>query len=73
MWIMKIRIDWLTDTCDCDTCGPSYAEGAVVYFDDVEVLKFRPSAHCFDGENYSREYVYQAIIKHLEPEAEFDD
>ncbi len=62
---MKIKIEWLTDQMDCETCGPSWAEGAKVYFDDKFVIDMQPSAACFDGASYSDADVYDAILKEL--------
>lgn len=63
---MKIEIEWLTDSYDsCETCGPSYAEGARVYIDGNMAIELTPLAHCFDGANYYQSEVYDAILKHL--------
>lgn len=63
---MKIEIDWLTDSYDnCETCGPSYAEGAKVFIDGVLTIDMAPSAHCFGGNNYYQSDVYDAILKWL--------
>jgi len=60
-----IKIEWLTDEHDCETCGWSCAQGAVVYIDDVETFRLIPSAYCFNSVDYTDEYVYKLIIKHL--------
>jgi len=50
---------------DCELCGPSYAQGANVYFDDELKLELTPFAHCFDGTNYDRDEVYKRIIMEI--------
>ena len=67
---MKIKIEWLHDGYDCETCGGSYAEGAKVTIDDQVVLDLEPVAHCFGGTNYDRDEVYHRIFKHLGHEVE---
>lgn len=62
---MQIRIEWTYDSYDCETCGGSYADGANVYIDGQLALEFVPVAHCYDGDNFERDYVYAQIFKHL--------
>lgn len=63
---MKIEIEWLTDSYDlCETCGPSYAEGARVYIDGVLTIDMAPAAHCFGGDNDYQSDVYEAVLKWL--------
>lgn len=61
----KIKIEWLSDSMDCDTCGPSYAEGARVTIDDKPFGDFKPFAHCYSGSNFEPSDVYEAIIGEL--------
>lgn len=61
---IKIKIQWLSDEHDCDTCGGSYAEGAKITFEDGE-LKFAPSAHCFGGKSWSESEIYKLILQDL--------
>ncbi|CAB4138734.1 hypothetical protein UFOVP344_6 [uncultured Caudovirales phage] len=65
---MIIRIEWLTDENECDTCGWNYAEGAKVFFDDELVLDLIPSAACYGGEHWSTEEVYNLILNKLNHE-----
>ena len=60
-----INITWLTDEHDCETCGSTYADGAIVCIDDKIVLNLAPVAHCFDGVHYNREDVLRKILKYL--------
>lgn len=63
---MKIEIEWSHDSYDnCETCGPSYAEGARVYVDGNLVIDKSPVAHCFNCENYSERDIYDAILQWL--------
>lgn len=61
----KIKIEWLSDSYDCDTCGTSYATGARVYRNDKLILNLLPTAHCYGGSDYSEEDVYKAIMESL--------
>lgn len=67
---MKIKIKWLYDEHDCDDCGHSYAEGALVTFDDGRKLHLDPVAHCYGGQSWSTEDVYAEILKELGIELE---
>jgi hypothetical protein len=60
-----IRIEWHTDEHDCENCGSSYAEGAVIHIEGREPIEMLPSAHCFDGTSYSEADVYTRIIEEL--------
>ena len=70
---MNIVVRLLSDTYDCETCGPSYADGAKVEFDDGTTLELSPTAHCFGGDNYSETAIYTAILKHLGHTVVVDD
>jgi hypothetical protein len=63
--MIRIDIESLYDEYDCENCGSSYAEGAIVKFDGEVVLELTPSAHCFGGTNYYTEDVYLKIIEKL--------
>lgn len=62
-----IRIEWLTDTSDCDQagCGGGYAGGALVYFDGELALDLSPVAHCYDSISYDSEEVFARILSKL--------
>lgn len=60
-----IRIEWLTDDHDCETCGSSYAQGARVTLNGEAILELIPSAHCYDGDNWSESQVYEMVFRHL--------
>ena len=62
---MHIKIERLSDTHDCETCGPSWAEGANVFIDGELAIELHPHAHCYDGDSYDDEAVYKRIIEHL--------
>jgi len=61
----KLHIKWLYDNNDCETCGPSYAEGATVTLDNKVLLSNIPIAHCCGGSNWSRDQIYQEILEKL--------
>lgn len=61
----NIKITWLDDHHDCETCGSSYAEGARVEIDGVEFGDFEPFAHCFDSKSFERDEIFAAIFAHL--------
>ena len=69
---MKVKIDWLSDYFDCETCGGNSAEGARVYFDGVETINLEPSAHCWGGTSYSEEEVFRLIFEKLGHELEVE-
>jgi len=62
---MNINITLLDDEIDCETCGGSYAEGAIVEFGDGSKLEFVPKAHCFSSVSYEREVIFSKILERL--------
>lgn len=60
-----IRIEWLTDWSDCDTCGMNYAEGARVFLDEKEILALVPYSACYDGDHWDDRQVYELILEKL--------
>jgi len=66
---MKIKIEWLHDSHDCETCGSSYATGAQVQIGDTSLL-FEPQASCFDVSDWSMTEVYEEILKYMGHELE---
>lgn len=60
-----ITIKWLEDDFDCETCGPSYASGAVVSMDGEPLVTLLPVAHCHGGESWHQDDVLRAILQHL--------
>lgn len=60
---MKIVIESIEDSTDCETCGGGYASGFNVDIDDVPFGDFSPLAHCYDSTSYSIEQVMTAILK----------
>ena len=61
----KIDIQWLFDSHECETCGASYAEGAKVEMEGVELLHLEPIAHCYSGKSYTESEVYREILEKL--------
>lgn len=70
---MKIRIEELSDSYDCETCGPSFAGGARVYIDGELKIDLTPSAHCFGGADYRDRDIMHAVLEHLGHEVEFEE
>lgn len=62
---MKIEIEWSEDSHDCETCGTSWASGAVVTFDGGVVIDRPALAHCYDSQHIDQEEVYKEIIEKL--------
>lgn len=62
---MKITIEWMSDTHECDTCGHSWANGAIVQFDDGRELDFSPAAHCYDSVHYESDDIFRKIFEEL--------
>jgi hypothetical protein len=60
-----IKIEFCEDYHDCETCGISYADGAIVYLNDKEILNLKPSAYCYDSINYFDEDIFDKIIEYL--------
>lgn len=60
-----IKIEWLHDKHDCDTCGPDWAEGARITMPDERVVTLTPIAHCYDGQSFDQQYVYETILSEL--------
>lgn len=61
----KIKIQWLEESHDCETCGSSYAVGAIVNIVDHVTIVMQPLAHCYESVNYYPDEVYQRILFEL--------
>jgi hypothetical protein len=60
-----IKIEWLTDYSDCETCGGNYADGARVTIDGAVALDLEPVAHCYGGQHYGERDVFKRVLEHL--------
>jgi hypothetical protein len=60
-----IEIERITDSHDCDTCGCTFADGAIVRIDGAVALELEPCAYCFDGTSYDDEDIFGEILRHL--------
>lgn len=69
---MKIRIERVSDIHECEVCGDTWAEGAVVYIDDQVTLDLVPSAYCYDGTNYDDSEILIKILEYLGHTVEFE-
>jgi hypothetical protein len=61
----KIEIRWIVDSYDCETCGGSSAEGAIVTLNGEEILRLEPLAHCYNSIEFSQEDVYKKLLETL--------
>lgn len=61
----EIRIEWLSDSQNCETCGVSYAGGARVLIDGEQLGDFTPIAHCLTPASFWPTDVFKAILEHL--------
>ena len=71
----QLDIRWLSDERECECCGFSEAQGAVVELDGVELLRLSPSAHCPDPVSYTEAFVYLSILNAMDftVKERFDD
>jgi hypothetical protein len=67
---VKIKIDWITDEYECETCGWNIACGAIVTFENGDKIDMTPTAGCVDPVDYGGDEVYEAIFKKLGHEIE---
>ena len=61
----NLTIERLSDDCDCETCGTSWAEGAIVKLNDRIILELEPHASCYGGKSWTDADVYHEILKYL--------
>lgn len=59
---MKIKYEFLYDEHECETCGYSTAQGAIIWFDEKEVYRLEPVAHCYDGETLLNKAGQQCTV-----------
>lgn len=57
-----LEFEWLQDSHDCETCGFSCAEGAVVRLNGQVLLERQPCAGCFDDRSYSSDVVHHEVL-----------
>jgi hypothetical protein len=65
MRLSKYKIVRLSDSCECETCGTSWAEGYVIYQGDEIVIDKTPLASCYGGKDYYDQEPYKDIIELL--------
>ena len=63
--IKLFKINWLSYSYDCDTCGCSFATGATVSIEGLETFTLPAVAHCYAGESYDELQVYETILRKL--------
>jgi len=62
---MHVKINWLYDEHDCETCGVAFAQGAEVFFDGEKVIECVPKASCFGGADWDTQDICELIFKKL--------
>ena len=67
---MKLKIEWNYDTWDCETCGTSFAQGAVVTLGDKVILNEPAVAHCFGSTDIDYIDILKAVCDHFDLEFE---
>lgn len=60
-----VKIEWLSDDNDCDTCGSNYADGARVTLNGEPLLELTPVASCFGGAHWDSADVYRLTLEKL--------
>lgn len=61
-----IKIEWLSDSNECDQCGGGYADGAKVWIDGKLEIELIPQAACYGStQDWTAEDVYRAILGKL--------
>ena len=63
-----LKIEWSVDDHECETCGDSYSEGAVVKYNNKIILNKPASASCTDCVNIDYDDVLIALCKYLKIE-----
>jgi hypothetical protein len=48
---VRIDIQVIEDSSDCETCGVNYSAGGIVKVDGRAVYRFEPVADCFGGDH----------------------
>ena len=70
---MKLKITRLYDEHDCETCGPSYADGYRATVNGEFLCEFVPFAHCYDGRSVTEQEMYGQILTALGYEVENEE
>lgn len=61
----KLEILWKSASSECETCGPSCADGALVKLGGEELLDLIPLADCFGGQDYDQKEVFIRVLNEL--------
>lgn len=59
----KLEIEWLYDHHECDQCGWSAAEGAIVRLDNKVILELMPKAACYSSDTWDAEEIYVTLLE----------
>lgn len=60
-----VEITWTEDYHDCETCGGSQADGAVIKIDGEEVATLVPFAHCFNEDSWDAPEVFATLLSKM--------
>lgn len=61
----KLKIEWSNDVYDCEDCGTSYSDGAIVKLDNEVILNAPASAHCMGSVNVDYVHILIALCRKL--------
>ena len=61
----ELSIQRTSDSADCETCGYSWSDGAIVLLNEVELLELEPVASCLYPIHWTPEDVYREILLKL--------
>ena len=71
-----INIKRISDSYECETCGMNWADGAIVTIEHgnkTDSFELTPVASCYDGMDYSEEYILIEILNRLGFDVEWDN
>jgi hypothetical protein len=60
-----VDIVWTADYHDCETCGGTQADGAVIKIDGKEVADLKPFAHCYDEDSWNSNEVFAILLSKM--------
>ena len=62
---MKIEIETMIDSHECETCGYSAAYGGIVYIDGKEALRREPIAYCYGAPSFDEDALLVMALKKI--------
>lgn len=72
--MQKLKVIWLHDSRDCETCGCSYAQGFRAFLDGELIDEFEPWASCSGTFTIEGDDTWIRLFKHfgIEVETEYE-